>query len=508
MAILVAGGIYKNNTGHLVGGHFISALIAQHTYDDVYLHTNFSSEETGLTSELKKTLRASGVNHAGAQTVSAPYGYISEDGFIVNSNVFETFKGKAKYLQKIDSVVITTDIGERDFRYILNYARANDIEAVIISCGEYFPNTIHSLTGIIQLDDSGVPNYHHYISTIKTGLVERGIIDNEIAEDRKIPGNQISKSGKFMLQIAMLALILILMFIGGFKLIEYINTDGETFEANIDWNQPVEHAECQTVETCAALGDNYLNELREYVDLQDEPHIFFENRSRTTYVNYKIEDYEIADSEVENELPFGTEDAFTSMWDVFQYVFPHEYISDINEFRLFSDGEGNTGAYVSINRAGTTLAMDIRDNTHKATQYRNLIHEFGHIYSLPIEDFDPACESTDITCVKEDTVIDNHADRFWYQYSEEWLENSDKSQFQLEAFYNNNVTDFYVPYQATNVKEDYAITFMKFITEKIPANSSQLRDVKVQSMYEDSELVALRVEILKSFVEFEKERAA
>jgi hypothetical protein len=64
-----------------------------------------------------------------------------------------------------------------------------------------------------------------------------------------------------------------------------------------------------------------------------------------------------------------------------------------------------------------------------------------------------------------------------------------------------------VPYQATNVKEDYAITFMKFITEKIPANSSQLRDVKVQSMYEDAELVALRVDILKSFVQLEKERA-
>lgn len=508
MAILVAGGIYKDNTGHLAGGHFISALIAQHTYEDVYLHTNFSSEDTGITSELKKTLRASGVNHSSAQTVSAPYGYISEDGFIVNSNVFETFKTKAKYLRKINKVVITTDIGERDFKYILNYARANDIETIIISCGEYIPKNISTQIDTILLDDSGQPNYHNYISTIKTALVEHGLIDNDIAENRKIPDNQLNRSGKFLMQIFMLAAVLLLIFVGGFKLLEYINTDSETLEADIDWRQPVEYAECKTVETCAELGDNYLNKLREYVDLQDEPHIFFENRSRTTYINYEIEDYEITGSETENALPFGTEAAFTDMWDVFSYVFPDEYISDINEYRLFSDGEGNTGAYVSITKEGTVLAMDIRDNIHKATQYRNLIHEFGHIYSLQIEDFDEDCETTDITCVLEGTIIGDYADRFWNQYSDEWLENADKSQYQLEAFYNNNVTDFYVPYQATNVKEDYAITFMKFITEKIPVNSSQLRDVKVQSMYEDSELVALRVEILKSFVEFEKERAA
>lgn len=162
---------------------------------------------------------------------------------------------------------------------------------------------------------------------------------------------------------------------------------------------------------------------------------------------------------------------------------------------------------MTIKDDGTVLAMDVRDNTHKATQYRNLIHEFGHIYSLPIEDFDESCDSTDISCIKEGTIIADHAERFWSQYDESWLENSDKSRFQLEGFYNNNVTDFYVPYQATNVKEDYAITFMKFITEKIPSNSSQLRDVKVQSMYEDAELVALRVDILKSFVQLEKERA-
>ncbi len=505
MAILAAGGIYKNEEQYLTGGVFLSALAAQHTYEDVYLHTNFSSEETALTAELKETLRKSGVNHSGAETVSAPYGIVCNEGFIVNSNVYETFNPKAKYLQQLDKIILTTDIGERDFRYIVNFARRNDLEIIIFTCGEYRPNVNDEY--IIILDDSGIPNYNNYINDIKTNLIERNFISSTKAENRQIPETGLRKSGKVFIQLLMLALVLILLFTGGFKLLESISSDRERFEADVDWSKEVVHDDCSTVETCRNLGDRYLSELREYVDLQDEPHIFFENRTRTTFINYEIEDFEIIGRDEKNPLPFSDEESFKSMWGVFQHVFPHRYIKDINEYRLFSDGEGNTAAYVTIKEDGTVLAMDVRDNTHKATQYRNLIHEFAHIYSLPIEDFNESCDSTDITCIKENTIIDNHAKRFWSQYDESWLENSGKSRFQLEGFYNNNVTDFYVPYQATNVKEDYAITFMKFITEKIPSNSSQLRDVKVQSMYEDQELVALRVNILKAFVQLEKERA-
>lgn len=505
MAILVTGGIYINEADHLTGGVFVSALVAQHTYEDVYLHTNFSSEETTLTAELKEMLRTSGVNHSGAHTVSAPYGIVRAEGFIVNSNLYKTFNPKAKYLQQLDKIILTTDIGERDFKYILTFAHKHQLETIVFTCGEYMPQINDG--DLIILENSGMPNYHYYLNEIKTILIEREFIKSTTAKNRQIPETDLRKSVKMFTQLLLLALVLVLLFTGGFKLLESISSDNENLNANVDWSKEVVHEDCSTVETCAVLGDHYLSELKKYVDLQDEPHIFFENRTRTTYINYEIEDFEIIASDEINPLKFGDEETFKSMWDVFKQVFPHRYISDINEYRLFSDGEGNTAAYVTIKENGTILAMDVRDNTHKATQYRNLIHEFGHIYSLPIEDFDATCGNTDISCIKEDTMIDNYAERFWSQYDELWLENSEKSRFQLEGFYNNNVTDFYVPYQATNVKEDYAITFMKFITEKIPSNSSQLRDVKVQSMYEDQELVALRVDILKAFVQLEKERA-
>ena len=506
MAILTAGGIYKNTEETLAGGHLISVLTAQHTYDEVYLHANFSSEETKLTADLKDALRKNGVTHRSAQAVSAPYGVICDDAFTVNSNVYDTFNQKAKYLKNIDTVILTTDIGERDFRYIMNFARRNGLSTLVFSCGEYRPKNIDE-KHIIILEDSGIPNYHAYVNEIKEALVEWEVISSTPAHNRRIPETSARRSGRTVVQLLAISALLVLLFTGGFRLMEFISGDSASFEADIDWSKEVVHADCDTVKTCAELGDEYLKELREYVNLQDEPHIFFENRTRTTYINYEINNFELAGSQIENPLPFGDEDTFKAMWNVFQHVFPHRYLENINQYRLFSDGEGNTAAYVSIKRDGTVLAMDVRDNTHRATQYRNLIHEFGHIYSLPIEDFEESCGSTDISCAKEETIIDNHRKRFWSQYDDAWHENSEKSRFQLEGFYNNNVTDFYVPYQATNVKEDYAITFMKFITEKMPVNSSQLRDVKVQSMYEDAELVALRVDILKSFVQLEKERA-
>ena len=506
MAVLTAGGIYINKENMLTGGHLISAAAAQFTYEEVYIHTNFSSEQTALTSRLKESLRNKGVNHRNSESVSAPYGVIADETFTGNSNIYNTFNQKVKYLKKIDKVILTTDIGERDFRYILNFARRNNLKTLVFTCGEYIPQHIDE-ENLIILEDTGVPNYHAHINKIKKILTAQAFISSTEALDRDIPESGAERSGRTAVQLLLLAALIVLLFTGGFKLLETISSDGTPLEADINWDLEVAHQECSTVETCAELGDEYLKELKTYVNLQDEPHIFFENRTRTTFINYEIEDYELAGSEMENPLPFGEEETFTAMWDIFQYVFPHRYLEDINEYRLFSDGEGNTAAYVSIKNDGTVLAMDVRDNTHKASQYRNLIHEFGHIYSLPIEDFDESCGSTELSCAKEGTIINNHRERFWSQYDESWHENTEKSRLQTEGFYNNNITDFYVPYQATNVKEDYAITFMKFITEKIPVNSSQLRDVKVQSMYEDAELVALRVDILKSFVQLEKERA-
>src|SRR5699024_12869965 len=114
---------------------------------------------------------------------------------------------------------------------------------------------------------------------------------------------------------------------------------------------------------------------------------------------------------------------------------------------------------------------------------------------------------SDIFCLKTGTYIEIFQNMYWHYYDKNWYDDSYKLKVLLEGFYNNNVTDFYVSYQATNVKEDFAINFTKFITDKIPSKSSQLKAIKVQSMYEDLDLVTLRVDILKAILDMEKERA-
>src|SRR5699024_3143483 len=206
-------------------------------------------------------------------------------------NIYDTFHQKEKYLKKIDKVIITTDIGERDFRYILNFARRNKLTTLVFTCGEYIPQHIAE-ENLIILENSGIPNYHAYINEIKRILVEREFISITEVKDRDIPETGAQRSGRTVIQLLLLAAVIVLLFTGVFKLLEYISSDRVTCEADIEWAQEVEHNDSDTVETCAVLGDEYLKELKTYVDLQDEPHIFFENRTRTTFINYEINKFE------------------------------------------------------------------------------------------------------------------------------------------------------------------------------------------------------------------------
>ena len=506
MSILLVTGLYKNDMANFVGGYSIVELISQYTRADIFLHTNFSTTETNDTKILKANLRQQGIVTDSAKSVAINYGRLFEDDFETGSNLFETFNNREKYLSHINQLIMTTDINERDFRVIRNYAINRQLPIIVFTCGEFRPSNTEDMT-LIELEDSGLPNYHLHLDQIKNYLQEEGVLTISKVEDREPPPSKVNKTWKNLLQLTLIGLGLFLVAYLGFLVMDQLSGGNQNIKSDIDWSEAIDHDDCQTVLECTELADSYLAELLEYVDFGDEPHIFFENRSRENFLDYQVEGSELVDRESYSDLPVGDEDEFIDLWTTLTTVFPGEYIEDIHTYRLFSDGEGNTAAYVSIMRDGTTLAVDVRDNLDKPSKYRNLIHEFGHLYSLPIEDFHNDCDTTNLNCLKDDTLLAEFRDRFWSQYDEAWHENAHKSQAQIEGFYNNNVTAFYTPYQATNVKEDYAITFMKFITEKIPSNSSQLRDVKVQSMYENTDLVVLRLNILEAFLQLEKERA-
>ena len=519
MKILAAGGIYidTENTDHIetAGGFKIASLIGRQSRNETHIHTNFSTEETKITDAVKRSLRADGVDTRRAAKVSAAYGRLYDGGFDAGSNNYETVKSDRRFghwFRDADVFVLSTDIAERDFRVLMAVANNNDIETHVFTCGEY-PVTsrrenvhIHALDG----DENQKPDYHNQLDAIKGVLAGAGIIGwspVERAPD-EMPKTAFHDAGRFLLQIASLALAAALVIGGGIMLLEQLSGPGEEYETDIDWQQPVDHAECTTIEECKELGDRYLDALKEYIDIDEEPHIFIENRSRTDYITYTVDDeLNLTDPVHENSLPVGTGEEFREIWHRFTAIIPPERLTTVTGFNLFSDGEGNTLAYVDIQPGGTTLGVDIRDHTNRAAQYRTLIHEYGHIHSLPAGDFTDGCGGTELDCLEQDALLAGYIERFWSQYDGKWLENKYKSDPEKEAFFNNNAEDFYVPYQALNPKEDYAVTFTAFITRTMP-ESSQLADVKVRSFYEEPSLAALRVDILRNLLAYEEERAS
>ncbi len=533
MKVLTAGGIYINseNTDSIepAGGFKVAGLVGSHSRHAVYIHTNFSTEETKITSAVRTSLRSHGVDPRYGGKVSAAYGRISAGGFNAGSNNYETVKTDGRFRKKIeafDLFILTTDIAERDFRWLMVLAGNHDIETHVFTCGEYpvpgHRDTVHVHT-LYEMDesdeDSGisgemhtqVPDYHAQLDTIRDILHDAGIIAHSPVERtfKEQPKTPLFDAGRFILQIGGLAAAAALLIGGAIFLLQLISGPGEEYETDIDWQAPVDHADCGTIEACRALGDEYLDALGDYVDIQDEPHVFIENRTRHDYITYEIDDgFGLTRAEHENPLPVGSEAEFKEIWERFTAIIPNDRITSVSHFNLFSDGEGNTLAYVDIQPGGTTLGVDIRDNYNRAAQYRTLIHEYGHIHSLPASDFTGGCDGTELDCLKDDTLLHTYIERFWRQYGDRWLENKYKSDPEKEAFFNNNAGDFYVPYQALNPKEDYAVTFVSFITKPIPKSDSQLKDVKVRAFYEDAGMVALRVDILENLLAYEKERAS
>lgn len=521
MKILVAGGTYKNQMTReterkqfsMVGGHVVARLLGRYSKHDIYLHTNMSSEEQDLTRKLRQSIRKDFVSTEYVEKVSAPFGILTDGGIHALANTFESariHRRDGRFFRTFDAFVLTTDLNQRDFKYLRSYAHNNDIPLIIITSGEYRLHMTHPDDRLITLEEEeALPLYHLHLREIHENLLTVKIkgtplITRQVQDKDPVSEGTFRKPAKLFAQLIIFATAIALLIFLIMSLFEWFSGPQQNPQADIDWNAAVDHPDCSTVEECTALGDRHLNELGEYMDISREPYVFFENRPRRVYQDYAVDDGAPELIEEVREVP-GDVETYLGYYNEFESLFPEEYTEQIDIFRLFSDGEGNTLAYVEISEEETVLAMDFRDNDDKAARYRTHIHEFAHLYSLPPEDFTGECaESTAIDCLKEDTLMHGYIDRFWDRYGEEWLENRFKSQAERDAFFANNITDFYVPYQAVNPKEDYAVTFTMFVTREIPAESDQLQDIKVRSMYEDPEHVKLRTDILRHLLELER----
>lgn len=138
------------------------------------------------------------------------------------------------------------------------------------------------------------------------------------------------------------------------------------------------------------------------------------------------------------------------------------------------------------------------------------IHEFGHLFSTDnIETkeggscYEPNGPTFD--CYKPNSYINVFHNEFWSKVDKNYKQNGEKDNKDLRKFYDLNKDNFINSYAASNPYEDFAETFMTFVTEYVPEKSDDVVSQKIAFFYQYDNLVKLRTEILKNVLDLMRE---
>lgn len=303
--------------------------------------------------------------------------------------------------------------------------------------------------------------------------------------------------------------------------------------------------ECETEMECAAIEAKIQQQLeeigQEYFDGEKtlDPKEAEEFEEESMLVIYKVKNGALADAKnqtVKAELQKYQQDkkAHQNIWNIFKKMASDEIIDQyIIAFEVVTDGKDGGLAYVyrsEIDPAKWILGVDVQDAENKKSLYYSLLHEFAHILTLNQNQIEPDAELATIDrkdsplseddvvdlmvrkeescktffvregCTYENSYLNQFYIQFWQNIYDEWewvqgQENDDKFYEESERFYAKHKDKFITDYAATNPGEDFAETFVYFITRRKPVNSKSIPDQKVLFMYRFPELIKMREEI-------------
>lgn len=203
------------------------------------------------------------------------------------------------------------------------------------------------------------------------------------------------------------------------------------------------------------------------------------------------------------------------IWDYFVKIVPTEQRTKITEYKIITDGTGNFNAQVyneaTWDENSTTekwsLLVDLADFVDERQFTSTLLHEFGHMLTLNINQLDPRLDAAncpryfkDTGCSQPDSYLQLFFERFWTDIYDEWhviTSQSDPAAVNsgLKTFYQARPGDFVSEYAATAAHEDIAESWMNFVLSPKPAGGT-LAEQKVIFFYEFPELVQIRSEII------------
>lgn len=198
------------------------------------------------------------------------------------------------------------------------------------------------------------------------------------------------------------------------------------------------------------------------------------------------------------------------LWQLFSRIVGKDELAKyIQSFEVFDDSNSDSAASVWQSQSPGKWHVNVNAAyiEDKKDLIYTMVHEYGHIISLNSMQIDGniqgSCPRLALSegCAKQTSYINAYYNKFWRQYGSDAPADEGQNQNEVQKFFDQNRGSFVSEYAANNYTEDWAETWATFVT-KAKTNGDQVKDKKVQTMYEYPALVRerdrIRVQIAAS----------
>lgn len=234
----------------------------------------------------------------------------------------------------------------------------------------------------------------------------------------------------------------------------------------------------------------------------------------------------------ENLKKYQTDEALHQrIWSYYHQIFPENQKLKIDYVLFYTDGPGNSQAYIRDLDKSWRLAVDLQDFDNQYATTQTLVHEYGHMLTLNDTqvylpewfyfkewnrpDFDKLggeCQFffTGRYCATSSSYLRQFGEQFWAgALYDEWVDtvflpratDAPEAEKVVEHFYQRHSDQFVTEYAATNPLEDLAETWETFVLEPQP-DETTLAGQKVSFFYKFPELVQFRAEIIQGICQY------
>lgn len=192
-----------------------------------------------------------------------------------------------------------------------------------------------------------------------------------------------------------------------------------------------------------------------------------------------------------------TEAELFGLWEEMRALLPEGAFDRFGRLTFFTDGPGETMAYVlPLDREGTLweIALDPADAGDREYFVETVLHEYCHYLTLNHEQVTYTREQTVDTynesgmVSRKGSYLDDFYQEFWTGYLDDCLSCEDTYNFFLRHY-----DDFIDPYASTDPSEDICESFAFFVLRpRNPWGEDEVWSRKLNFFYDYPELVSLR----------------